>query len=153
MSDIISIYTDGSCNPSANRGGWAAIIFMGEEKKIMNGYETDTTHQRMELTAVIKALEFLKVNNLLSAPVQVYTDSQYLVRLPERKEKLEASDYRTRKNRALPNTDLIRQVIGYCALWPITFIKVKAHQKLTGDENYNREADMLSRKIVRGFEK
>jgi ribonuclease HI len=145
----ISIYTDGSYNPSTNRGGWAAIIFREEEKKILQGQASNTTHQRMELTAAIQALHYLEANNLVSQEIMLYTDSQYLVRLPERKEKFKSSDYLTRKKQPIANVDLVRIIVSFCDVLPVSFIKVKAHLKPSPEENFNREADMLSRQIVR----
>ncbi len=52
---VIIIYTDGSCNPKIGIGAWATIIFINEGKITLEGSAKDTTHQRMELIAVIEA--------------------------------------------------------------------------------------------------
>ncbi|HSR96309.1 MAG TPA: RNase H family protein, partial [Kofleriaceae bacterium] len=57
---MIDIYTDGACRGNPGPGGWAALLQMGEHEKELNGAEAMTTNNRMELTAVIRALEALK---------------------------------------------------------------------------------------------
>jgi ribonuclease HI len=148
MSEI-AVYTDGSCNPAYRIGAWASIILNGKEKVILKGHALDTTHQRMELTAVVRSLEYLPENNPSSFPVTLYTDSQYVTGLLSRKEKLTTSGFITKKNNALPNADLIRQFFTLCLILPISIVKVKSHQKETTNEQLNGEVDKLCRKVVR----
>ena len=72
----VIIYTDGGASPNPGLGGWAAILHSPEHKKTREiyGAEPDTTNNRMELTAAIKALEALKV----PCDVDLHTDSAYL---------------------------------------------------------------------------
>ncbi len=77
--DKIIIYCDGSClgnQNSENSGGWGAILKYGSKVKEINGGERNTTNQKMELTACIKALEQVKNNNI---DIEVYSDSAYLI--------------------------------------------------------------------------
>lgn len=70
----VEIYTDGACSGNPGKGGWGAIlVYQGKEKE-MSGYENPTTNNRMELTAVIEAL------NTLKEPCEVFltTDSKYV---------------------------------------------------------------------------
>ena len=53
---MIKIYTDGSCLENPGNGGWAAIIIINKEKKIISGNQKNTTNNRMELLAPIEAL-------------------------------------------------------------------------------------------------
>jgi len=70
----VEIFTDGACSRNPGPGGWAAIlIYNGIEKEIF-GFEPDTTNNRMELMAIIKAIEVLKD----SCIVKIYTDSAYV---------------------------------------------------------------------------
>ena len=70
----VTIYTDGACKGNPGPGGWGAVLqYSGRELEIFGG-ESHTTNNRMELTAVIRALESLKRR----CPVDVYTDSQYV---------------------------------------------------------------------------
>jgi ribonuclease HI len=145
----ISIYTDGSYNPATRVGGWAAIIQYRENKIILQGTDRNSTHQRMELTAVIKAIEYVEQNQLSGNTILIYTDSQYVTGLRSRKEKLTAANFMTKKNTLLGNDDLLRQLFSLEASIRFDFIKVKAHQKASSVENLNREADILCRKVVR----
>lgn len=130
-------------------GGWAAILFVGEKKILLSGSQGETTHQRMELTAAVKAIEHLQTLELADPPISIYTDSQYLADLQRRKNKLLLAGLTTKKKLLLPNADLIHQLIGYLDTLSLKFIKVKSHEKYSSYENYNREVDKLSRKIVR----
>jgi ribonuclease HI len=150
MSETITIiYTDGSYNPATQVGGWAAIVQLNGEKIILKGQEDHTTHQRMELTAVLEALHYLMKREHSSCKVIVYTDSQYVAGLRSRKEKLLATNFITKKNAVLQNTDLIKKIFAFDESLSIEFVKVKAHQKTNVAENLNREVDKLSRRIVR----
>jgi ribonuclease HI len=71
---IVTIYTDGACDPNPGSGGWAAILIFQKNKKEIKGSESSTTNNRMELMAAIKALKTLKVAH----QVKLFTDSQYL---------------------------------------------------------------------------
>ncbi len=149
MDRAVSLYTDGSCNQSTGVGGWVSILIADDDKLILSGEEAATTHQRMELTAAIQALRKVGTLRLTERDILLYTDSQYLCGLPERRTKLIQAGFITRKNRTLANADLIRELFAILDKLQVGFIKIPAHQRKTGGENYNREADMRSRKIVR----
>ncbi|MCQ2405620.1 MAG: ribonuclease HI [Oscillospiraceae bacterium] len=71
----VTIYTDGACSENPGPGGWACILQYGNLKKEMSGGEKSTTNNRMELTAVISALEALKEPCI----VELYSDSKYVI--------------------------------------------------------------------------
>ena len=71
---MIKIYTDGSCLENPGNGGWAAIIFMNNEKIIISGRKKNTTNNQMELMAAIEALKKIPKDQ----EVQMYTDSKYV---------------------------------------------------------------------------
>ena len=73
---MIEIYTDGACRGNPGPGGWAALLIMGDNEKELNGAEALTTNNRMELTAVIRALEALK----RPVSARIFTDSEYVRR-------------------------------------------------------------------------
>jgi ribonuclease HI len=76
IAGVVDIYTDGACRGNPGPGGWAALLsFAGREKELA-GAERLTTNNRMELTAVIRALEALK----RPVRVRVFTDSEYVRR-------------------------------------------------------------------------
>ena len=60
MKPAITIYTDGACKGNPGDGGWGALLISGANEKSIYGGEKDTTNNRMELLAVIKALEIIK---------------------------------------------------------------------------------------------
>ena len=70
----VTVYTDGACSGNPGPGGWGAILISGKHRKELKGGEPVTTNNRMELTAVIRALEALK----RPSRVRLYTDSQYV---------------------------------------------------------------------------
>jgi ribonuclease HI len=76
MKDIIYIYTDGSSLGNPGPGGWGVVMKFRDKTKELSGGEKFTTNNRMELLAVIQALENLKVNKY---PIEIYSDSKYVV--------------------------------------------------------------------------
>ena len=72
--DVVTIYTDGGCDPNPGVGGWGAILIYGGSYKELSGGELCSTNNRMEMTAAIKALEALK----RKCKAIIYTDSEYL---------------------------------------------------------------------------
>ena len=146
----IAIFTDGSCHSQSRAGGWAAIILIGENKIILNGSNPDTTHQRMELTAVLESLSYLQQHDLGHQHVVVYSDSQYVVNMVARKERLVSSEYRTKKLKLVRNSDLVRDLIRFIESTDITFKKIKSHQRVhSAESSANREVDLLSRQKMR----
>ena len=146
---MIKIYTDGSCNTKHKIGAWAAIILFDNKQIELHGTDFETTNNRMELIAIIKGVEYVLKNYPDYNKIVIYTDSQYAVRLPQRKTKLLENNFLTKKNKLIQNADLVKIMIQFIETLNIELIKVKAHQKHTDEINYNRVADMLSRKIVR----
>ena len=74
----IRIFTDGACSGNPGPGGWASVIFLNEKVIEKCGYELETTNNRMELTAVIKTLEFIKEKGI-KGRIEIYSDSAYIV--------------------------------------------------------------------------
>ena len=70
----VDIYTDGACSGNPGKGGWGAILIYNSIEKELSGFETETTNNRMELMAAIKALSALKE----PCEVDLYSDSAYL---------------------------------------------------------------------------
>src|SRR6056300_730242 len=76
MTDPIRIYTDGACRGNPGPGGWGAVLMHGGKVKKLYGGEQETTNNRMELTAVIKALECIKGNKW---SLEITSDSKYVL--------------------------------------------------------------------------
>ncbi|MFA6243306.1 MAG: ribonuclease HI [Candidatus Hydrogenedentales bacterium] len=72
----VEIYTDGGCKPNPGVGGWGAVLLYGDKSRELSGGEENTTNNRMELTAAVRALEALK----RPCRVVLHTDSEYLRR-------------------------------------------------------------------------
>lgn len=145
----IELYTDGSCHTQKRLGAWVALLLIGEERLILKGLAKDTTHNRMEVLAVSKAFEFLIAEKIDFTSVKVYSDSQYVVEICERKEKLKQKNYLTKEGLSIKNADLIKSLVEIIESFPVTFVKVKAHQKKSDSVNYNREVDKLVRTYLR----
>ena len=134
----VDIYTDGACKHNPGPGGWGSIIvFKGIEKE-MSGGEAHTTNNRMELTAVISALEALKE----PCEVTLTSDSKYVIDSIEKgwvygwkKRGWVKSD----KSPAL-NPDLWEQLLGLLAVHKVSFVWVKGH----AGHPYNERCDELA---------
>jgi ribonuclease HI len=145
---VIEIYTDGSCHTDYCIGAWAAILFIGKDIVTLQGDEMQTTHNRMELLAVIRAIEFLDEQHRDDS-LLVYSDSQYVCRIPERMDKLKQKHFLTNKGTPIQNVDLVRMLIQQIETHTIQLVKVKAHQQPGNAVNYNNEVDQIAREIVR----
>ncbi|HEY4654830.1 MAG TPA: ribonuclease H [Cyclobacteriaceae bacterium] len=148
----IMIYTDGSCNPGLGIGAWAAILIIQHEKVVRSGHAFNTTHQRMEVTAIIESVGYVAGRPSRNG-ICVVTDSQYIVNIAARKEEIKARGYKTGKGSAMRNHDLVRAFISLIDDHTISFVKVKAHQRDVRADPHNREADKLARKVLRQYVK
>ena len=143
----IEIYTDGSSHTQKLIGAWAAIIYYNDSKIIIKQVVVNTNHNRMEMQAVIQAIKFVDTNYSTNIPIIINSDSQYVVNLVDRKEKLKKNEFFTRKGNPVKNLDLVITLIDQIESHEITFNKIKAHVK-DGDIK-NREVDLLVRKLMR----
>ena len=74
MSTPVTIYTDGACRGNPGPGGWGVLIIINKDEITLFGGEKNTTNNKMELTAAIKGIDFIKKKS----KINVYTDSKYL---------------------------------------------------------------------------
>ena len=153
LAQSITIYTDGSCHTQECAGAWVSIIFINQDKIVISGTVLQTTHNRMELLAVIEALKYIQNNCTNLHMVTVFTDSQYVTGLQTREAKFIKQQYTTKKGNTISNADLVKTLLECINTLPVVFIKIKAHQKKTDVVNYNIEADILSRNMVRNLVK
>ena len=149
LMNEIEIYTDGSCINDHKIGAWAALILYDSEEILLKGIEYNTTHNRMELFAVLKAFEYTQMNKLSFDHIRVFTDSQYVADIENRIVKFISSGFLTKSGKHIQNIDLVKQLIEYIDLLKPKFTKVKAHQKKSNERNINREVDKIARKLVR----
>ena len=135
---MIEIYTDGACRGNPGPGGWAALLQMGEHEKELSGAEALTTNNRMELTAVIRALEALK----RPVRVRLYTDSQYVRRgITEWLRAWKARDWRTADRKPVKNQDLRQRLEDVSAPHQIEWHWVPGHAGVPGNERVDRLAN------------
>lgn len=134
----VKIYTDGACSGNPGVGGWGAILFYRDEKREISGYEENTTNNKMELTAAIKALERLKE----PCEVELYSDSAYLVNafLEGWLTKWQMNGFKSSNKKPVQNVDLWQKLIELNNIHKITWIKVKGH----ADNVYNNRCDALA---------
>jgi ribonuclease HI len=135
---VIQIYTDGACRGNPGPGGWAALLMLGTHEKELSGAEAQTTNNRMELTAVIRALEALK----RSVAAQIYTDSQYVMRgtmewLPAWK----ARGWRTAGRKPVKNQDLWERLDALSTQHRLEWHWVPGHAGVAGNERVDRLAN------------
>ncbi len=147
--NLIEIYTDGSCHTQHCIGGWAAILFIDSKKIVLSGVEKATTHNRMEILAVINALEYVKSTLGINEEIKVVSDSQYVIGLIERQTKFLKNNFKTKAGLDIRNVDLVKHILGLLNQLQVSFVKIKAHQKTTTVINYNNEVDKLCRHLVR----
>jgi ribonuclease HI len=145
-----TVFTDGSCNTHTCLGAWASIIFIGKEKITLSGIQENTTHNRMEIEAAIRALDFLRETYPECLSVTVISDSQYVVNLDGRKAKLIQKGFLTNSGKPIQNVDLVQKIFHFDSLLKVQYEKIKAHQQQTeNDTNYNIEVDKIARALVR----
>lgn len=138
----LSIYTDGACSFNPGPGGWGAVLIYNDVEKRISGFVPDTTNNRMELMAVIKALELLKE----PCYVELYTDSAYIFNAFTQNwiASWAAKNWRTADRKPVQNLDLWKQLIMLCNIHTISWNKVKGHS----DNYYNNICDELARNEI-----
>lgn len=131
MNDVISIYTDGACKGNPGPGGWGAYLhYKGNEKDLCGG-ERETTNNRMELMAVIQALE------TLSRPcsIRLHSDSKYVLHgITEWIANWKKRGWKTSANKAVKNEDLWRRLDAAIQRHQIEWVWVKGHNGDAGNE-------------------
>lgn len=138
----VEIYTDGACSNNPGPGGYGAILIYGKREKVVSGGENNTTNNRMELTAVIKALGALKEKCI----VNLYTDSSYVHNAFSQNwiEQWQLNGWKNSNNKPILNKDLWEELLKLTNLHNVNFIKVKGH---SDNENNNR-CDKIARSEI-----
>lgn len=134
----IDIYTDGACSGNPGPGGWAAILFFNNQKKILTGFSPKTTNNIMEMKAVITALEELKE----SCQIDLYSDSKYVIDGIEKWiYNWKKNNWKTAQKKDVKNKDLWMLMDSLTKQHRINFIWVKGHD----NNEFNEECDRLAR--------
>ena len=138
---MIKIYTDGSCLKNPGNGGWAAIININSEIVKISGSAKDTTNNKMELMAPIKALQEIKEQQ----PIEIYTDSQYVkLGITDWIHKWIKNNWQTSKKEPVKNKELWIELYELTKSYEIKWIWVKAH----AGNILNEEVDLLAKQAA-----
>jgi ribonuclease HI len=138
---MIKIYTDGSCLNNPGNGGWAAIININNKVKKISGSVKDTTNNKMELMAPIKALQTIEEG----LPIEIYTDSQYVrLGITDWVHKWIKNNWQTSKKEPVKNKELWVQLYDLNKSHEIKWIWVKAHS----GNILNEEVDLLAKQAA-----
>jgi len=141
--DVVVIHSDGACRGNPGPGGWGATIQYSTFRREIFGGEKATTNNRMELTAVIRALEALTRNSR----VRVYTDSQYVQKgISEWIRAWKRRDWKTADRKPVKNVDLWRRLDELNASHEVEWHWVKGH----AGHPENERADVLANKAIPG---
>ncbi|MEN8153367.1 MAG: ribonuclease HI [Acidobacteriota bacterium] len=149
MEKIIEIYTDGACSGNQfkeNSGGWGAVLLWGPRRKEIYGGEENTTNNRMELTACIKALDAVKQKDF---KIIIYSDSSYIVNCFNNRwyVKWEKNGWKNSRKEPVENKDLWIKLLKQFREFDVKFVKVKGHSGI----ELNEEADRLANKGMNEF--
>lgn len=141
MSRVVTIHTDGACRGNPGPGGWGALLEYGDNQRLLYGGELNTTNNRMELTAVIKALQALKFN----CQIELYTDSKYVLQgITDWMANWKKRNWRTADKKPVKNVDLWKELDELVSEHDINWHWVKGHSGHPGNEL----ADQLANKGI-----
>ena len=137
----IEIFTDGACSGNPGPGGWGVLLRYGQKEKEMSGGEPLTTNNRMELTAVISALESLKE----SCEISLCSDSKYVIEgvnswMPNWKQ----NGWRTANRKPVSNVDLWQRLDELLQRHQVSWLWVKGHK----GHPENERVDALARSFI-----
>jgi ribonuclease HI len=139
---VVDIYTDGACKGNPGPGGWGAWLSCAGREKELYGGDPQTTNNRMELTAVIRALQALR----RPSRVRVHTDSQYVRNgITEWIRDWKRRGWRTSDRKPVKNEDLWRELDELASRHEVKWVWVRGHSGHVGNER----ADALANRGVR----
>jgi ribonuclease HI len=143
MSDCVQAFTDGACKGNPGPGGWGVLLRWGKVEKELYGGERETTNNRMELMAVIKALE------TMNRPIciEIVTDSQYVKRgVEEWMSRWKRNGWLTAERKPVKNRDLWERLDGALGMHEVRWRWVRGH----AGHVENERADRLANRGVGG---
>ncbi|SMN16359.1 Ribonuclease HI [uncultured Candidatus Thioglobus sp.] len=141
MNKII-IYTDGGCRGNPGIGGWGVWLRYGKREKKLNGSEKDTTNNRMELMAAIKALEEIKSSDIA---IDLYTDSKYVMNgITQWIVSWKRKNWKTAAKKPVKNADLWQKLDALNQKHQVNWYWVKGHS----DNEGNDIADLLANQAM-----
>ena len=138
---LINIYADGGCRGNPGPGGWGVLMQSGENSKELWGGEPNTTNNRMELTAVIRALEALK----RPTAAHIHTDSQYVQKgISLWIHNWKRNGWRTADKKPVKNAELWQRLDELAQTHDLKWLWVKGHAGHPGNER----ADALANRGI-----
>ena len=139
---MINIYTDGACSGNPGKGGWGAYIEAENNVEELSGYENSTTNNRMELTAVIKALEYIQNH----VEINIFTDSKYVMDgINSWIKNWKKNNWKTSNKKPVKNKDLWEKLDSLTINQKIKWTWVKGHNGNIGNE----KADFLATEAIK----
>ena len=136
-AEAVEVYADGACRGNPGPGGWGVVLREGGRERELHGYDPATTNNRMELTAVIRALEALAPGS----SVRVYTDSQYVQKgITAWIHDWKRRGWRTADKQPVKNQDLWRRLDELAGAHHVEWHWVKGH----AGHPENERADALA---------
>lgn len=134
----VDIYTDGACSGNPGKGGWGAVLVYGSKEKEISGSNADTTNNRMELTAVIEALNALKE----PCNVTLTTDSKYVCDAVNQEwvYSWKKNNWKKADKKPALNVDLWEKLLELLETHNVTFVWVRGHN----GHPYNERCDTLA---------
>lgn len=150
----VHVFTDGACSGNPGPGGYAAILQYGQHRRELSGGYRRTTNNRMELTAVIKALEALKE----PCAVTLFTDSEYVANSLSKgwARGWRAKGWRRTGGKIVPNWELWRQLLDLCERHHVRVRWVEGHSGHAENERCDELAVSAASRpnlpIDRGYE-
>ncbi len=133
----VEIFTDGACKGNPGKGGWGVLLRAGEHEKELSGSDPATTNNRMEMTAVLRALEALKSPSV----VRLHTDSRYVIDgMTKWMFGWIKKGWKTADNKPVKNEDLWRALTEAARPHRIEWIWVKGHDGHVENERVDKLA-------------
>ena len=146
--DVVEIYTDGACKGNPGVGGWGAVMTNGARSRELYGGEAATTNNRMELMAVIRALEALK----RPCRVRLHTDSQYVqLGISKWIHAWKKNGWKTADKKPVRNAELWRELDALAAKHDIEWLWVKGHAGDAGNERADELANLGAASVSRAI--
>ena len=149
---MIRIFTDGACSNNPGPGGWGAVFYKDTKQEIISGHEVETTNNRMELMAIVKALEKIKEECLYHKEFEIYSDSAYVVNAINYGwlSKWSLNNWVTTKGEEIKNQDLWKRYLklnGYLIHKGVSvrLIKIKGHN----NNAFNDHVDEIAKAEVK----
>jgi len=141
VGEVVRIYTDGACKGNPGPGGWGALLRSGGDERELFGGDPATTNNRMELTAVIRALATLQQRS----KVEVYTDSEYVMKgITEWLAAWKRRGWKTADRKPVKNADLWRELDEVAGRHEVRWHWVRGH----AGHPENERADALANRGV-----